>query len=107
MTAQGWLEVDDIVHKQEYDESYGKSACLGDPDLSDLSAPIADVRAYLTARYQRRFTLHPRLFEKTVASVFADHGYAATVTAYSGEALTSSLSVAQKLSECSSNGMGN
>ncbi len=84
-TAHGWKTVEDFVHRQDYDETYGKAACLRDLDLSDLSTPIADVRAYLTARFERRFTLHPRLFEQTVASVFADHGYAAVVTAYSGD----------------------
>ncbi len=84
-TAHGWKTVEDFVHRQDYDETYGKAACLRDLDLSDLSTPIADVRAYLTARFERRFTLHPRLFEQTVASVFADHGYAAVVTAYRGD----------------------
>jgi len=83
--AHGWRTVEDLVHREDYDETYGKAACLRDLDLSDLSTPIADVRAYLTARYERRSTLHPRLFEETVASVFADHGYAAVVTAYSGD----------------------
>ena len=82
-TAHAWRQVEDFAHGQEFDDTYGKAACLRDLDLSDLSMPIATVRAYLTAKFEKRFTLHPRLFEETVASVFADHGYAAAVTAYS------------------------
>jgi restriction system protein len=54
-------------------------------DLSDISVPIGDVRAYLLARYQSRFQLHPTLMERTVASVFRDHGYEARVTGRSGD----------------------
>ena len=52
-------------------------------DLADIKVPIEEVRAYLLAKYDARFTLHPRLFEETVASVFRTLGYAADVTAYS------------------------
>lgn len=51
-------------------------------DLSDLSVPIQDVERYLSARYESRFEVHPRRFEEVVASVFKDHGYAVSVTAY-------------------------
>ncbi len=39
----------------------------------------------MTAKYERRFDVHPRVFEETVASVFRDLGYTAEVTAYSGD----------------------
>ena len=62
-----------------------ESASLKKLDLTDLSIPLADVRAYLTARYHRRFELHPRVFEEVVAAVFRDHGYNSRATAYSGD----------------------
>jgi restriction system protein len=63
-----------------------KLASLKELDLADVSTPIKDVRDYLTARYESRFEVHPRVFEEVVADVFRDHGYRAVVTAYSGDA---------------------
>lgn len=54
-------------------------------DMSDVNAPLSEVRQYLTARFETRFTISPRLFEQTVASVFSDLGYSTRVTAYSGD----------------------
>lgn len=54
-------------------------------DLTDVETPLSDVRDYLTAKYETRLTMDPRLFELTVGSVFADHGYAVEVTACSGD----------------------
>lgn len=51
----------------------------------DLSAPIAEVRNYLRRCYEMRYSLHPRLYEQTVASVFRDIGYRAETTAYSND----------------------
>ena len=62
-----------------------KLASLKKLDLADVSIPLEDIRAYLTARYDRRFDLHPRVFEQVVADVFRDHGYHAHATAYSGD----------------------
>lgn len=64
---------------------WGTFGVLRNLDLSDLSTPISEVRDYLTARYSARHNLHPRIFEQTVASVFADHGFDVQVTAYSGD----------------------
>ena len=64
---------------------FGAAACLKQLSLSDLSVPIEEVRAFLAARYEDRFRVHPRKFEEVVASVFADLGYSARVTAYSGD----------------------
>jgi restriction system protein len=54
-------------------------------DLPDLHEPLTEVREYLLQRYEKRFDIHPRLFERTVASVFRDLGYRVTLTAYSGD----------------------
>jgi restriction system protein len=53
--------------------------------LRDIEVPIEEVRAFLTARYDRRFEVHPSLMERTVASVFSDLGYSALVTGRSGD----------------------
>lgn len=53
--------------------------------LLDIDIPLAEVRNYLVRRYEARKTMHPRLFEQTVASVFADHGYTPQLTAYSND----------------------
>lgn len=52
-------------------------------DTSNIQTPMEVVRSYLAAKYQCRFSLHPRLFEETVASVFHDLGYHVKLTAYS------------------------
>jgi restriction system protein len=54
-------------------------------DLTDLSLPLAEVRAFLIARYETRFSISPRLFEETVGSVFSDLGYDVIVTSYSSD----------------------
>lgn len=64
---------------------YGAIPHLRNLDISDISIPVSEVRDFLTAKYESRYKVHPRLFEETVASVFHDHGYHAKVTAYSGD----------------------
>jgi len=64
---------------------YGAAASLKELDLSDISTPLAEVMSYLTAKYESRFAIHPRILEETVASVFRDMGYDVLVTAYSGD----------------------
>jgi len=63
----------------------GAAASLRALDLSDLSLPIEEVRSYLSAKYDQRFDLHPRLFELVVESVFKDHDYEAEATAYTND----------------------
>lgn len=65
--------------------NYGAYGVLKNLDMGDLSTPLSEVRDYLAAKYDARFHLHPRLFEETVASIFADLGYSVEVTAYSGD----------------------
>lgn len=64
---------------------WAATAVLKKLDPVDISAPISEVRDYLTGKFESRFQFHPRLFEQTVASVFGDLGYRATATAYSGD----------------------
>ncbi|WP_158244292.1 restriction endonuclease [Trinickia dabaoshanensis] len=63
----------------------GAAGSLRELDLTDIQHPLQDVRDYLTIRYDKRFELHPRLFEETVASVFRDRGFLPRVTSYSGD----------------------
>jgi restriction system protein len=63
----------------------GSFGVLKNLDLTNVEAPLQEVRDYLTAKYEARLQMNPRLFELTVESVFADHGYVAEVTAYSGD----------------------
>jgi restriction system protein len=64
----------------------GAAAELKALDEVGISAGLRDVRSWLLARYERRFELHPRMMELTVASVFRDYyGYEAAATAYSAD----------------------
>lgn len=63
----------------------GAAGLLRSLDLQDLEAPIEEVRSYLAARYESRFSMHPRLFELTVRSVFESLGFSAVATAYTSD----------------------
>ena len=82
-----WLRFRESITRGEELEvrTYGGIGALRVLDLSDLRTPIEEVRAFLVARYEERFHVHPRLFEETVGSVFRDLGYSTRVTAYSGD----------------------
>lgn len=54
-------------------------------DLSDVKIPISVVRDFLTANYDARFSVHPKVFEDVVGSVFKDHGYDVRVTGCAGD----------------------
>ncbi len=54
-------------------------------DLDDISLPLDDVSQYLLAKYEDRFSMHPRLFEEIVASAFRDAGYYARTTEYQND----------------------
>lgn len=64
---------------------YGAVAVLKKLDLTNISTPIEEVSQYLIAKYDDRFTMHPRLFEETVAAVFRNMGYYAQTTAYQND----------------------
>ncbi len=57
-------------------------AVLHEFAIGNTGIPIDEVRRYLMRKFAARNSLHPRMFEETVASVFRDHGYQSTVTAY-------------------------
>ncbi len=61
------------------------TAVLKELALSDIDTPLDQVRKYLIHRFEARHTIHPRLFEETVASVFRDFGYDSMLTAYSND----------------------
>lgn len=87
--ACGWWKVivatAELVWGELVDTYESRGATLCQFDLTNLSAPIAEVREYLIARYESRLTMHPRLLEETVASVFRSHGYKASVTGYAND----------------------
>jgi restriction system protein len=83
--ADGRRDIDDWVHQARFQSLQGAAASLRELDLADVATPIEEVRSYLAGQYDKRATLHPRLFEETIASVFRSLGYAAEVTAYSGD----------------------
>lgn len=68
-----------------FDDIDAAAGSLKRLDVSDIAAPVQEVRNYLVARYDSRYEVHPRLFEETVASVFRDMGYRARVTGYSND----------------------
>jgi restriction system protein len=63
----------------------GAAAVLRELTVPDIHAPIELVRSYLTAKYDSRNRVHPRIFEEVVGSVFRDLGYKSRVTNYSGD----------------------
>jgi restriction system protein len=83
--AEGFEDGNDFHYRSYRGYVEGAAASLREMDLTDICSPIAEVRSYLAAKYDKRFTLHPRLFEETIASVFGDLGYSAQATAYSGD----------------------
>jgi restriction system protein len=81
-----WLAVDratlPAIEWQLWHITLISTAVLQELDVSDINIPVSEVRRYLMRRFEARHSLHPRVFEETVASVFTDHGYTATATAY-------------------------
>ena len=63
----------------------GTIGSLKELDLTDISAPLSEVRQYLLARQEELYSVHPRVFEEVVCSVFKDAGWQARVTAYAGD----------------------
>lgn len=63
----------------------GACGSLCNFDVTDLESPLSEIRSYLTAKYDARFSVHPRKYEEVVASVFRDLGYKVRITAYSGD----------------------
>jgi len=63
----------------------GAVGSLKELDLDDISAPLDDVRRHLQINNDKVFSLHPKVFEDLVGSVFKDYGWSVNVTAYSGD----------------------
>ena len=61
------------------------AASLAEPDLTDISLQLAEMRQFLIVRDQKRQELHPKLFEEVVGSVFRDLGYSVAVVGKSGD----------------------
>lgn len=70
---------------QMWEMIYGTCGSLRNLDLADISVPVNEIRAYLTAKYNDRFIVHPRKFEEVVASAFRGLGYETELTAYSND----------------------
>ena len=64
---------------------FGAIGTLKEFDLTDISIPIKEIRSYLLAKYEKRFSLNPKLFEETVGSVFEDLGYETIVTSFQND----------------------
>jgi restriction system protein len=86
----GWWSVyrvhqGNVPDYPEAEDYFGAIGCLKELDLKDISAPLKDVRQYLLAKKERIYSVHPKVFEDVVGSVFKDHGYGVRVTAYEGD----------------------
>jgi restriction system protein len=88
-TRCGWWSVfrvhqGEIPRTADLAESYsGSIGALKELDLSDISAPLTEVRGYLLAKPDTVFAAHPRLIEDVVGSIFKSQGWETVVTAYS------------------------
>ena len=84
----GWWTVY-RVHQGEHPEipqieGYsGTIGCIKELDVTDISAPLKEVRQYFLARRDSIYDAHPKLLEDVVCSIFKDLGWTARVTAYS------------------------
>jgi restriction system protein len=86
----GWWVAEDraVLPAKEWQlwvVTLASASALQELSLEDVELPLQEVRRYLMRRFESRTTMHPRLFELTVASVFDDLGYKATATAYSND----------------------
>lgn len=88
-TCGWWRIVKDVCISAEawqiWDFFYGLSGTLKSLDVSDISVPISEISTYLIAKYESRFSVHPKLFEEVVASVFKNIGHNVYVTGYSND----------------------
>lgn len=64
---------------------YGTVGLLKKLDLHNIDVPINEISKYLLAKYEARFSLHPKLFEDVTGQVFKNLGYDAIVTGYSND----------------------
>lgn len=81
-----WTVIKDICFATEdnlWSQFYGITGALVHLDANDISNPISETIKYLAAKYDQRFSIHPRIMEEVVASVFRGVGYEAEVTSFS------------------------
>jgi restriction system protein len=64
---------------------YGTTGALKNFDMTDINLPISEIRNYLVAKYESRFSVNPKTFEETVASVFRSLGYRSHVTGFTAD----------------------
>ena len=86
----GWWIAEDravlpAMRWQHWVVTLASAPVLEELAFDDISAPLQQVRRYLMRKFEARASMHPRLLELTVASVFADFGYRACATAYSND----------------------
>ncbi len=67
---------------QIWDVRLGCVGTLSNLDLINDKLPLDEIRSFLSARYEKRFFINPRIFEGVVADVFKSIGYFTTVTGY-------------------------
>ncbi|MBT2332963.1 restriction endonuclease [Variovorax paradoxus] len=88
--ACGWWIAEDravlpAMHWQHWAVTLASAPVLERFALDDIGVPLQQVRRHLMQKFEARASMHPRLFELTVASVFGDLGYRAYATAYSND----------------------
>ncbi|WP_390343805.1 restriction endonuclease [Variovorax boronicumulans] len=88
--ACGWWIAEDravlpAMYWQHWAVTLASAPVLEELALDDIDLPLQQVRRYLMRKFEARASMHPRLFELTVASVFGDLGYQAYATAYSND----------------------
>lgn len=86
----GWWIAEDravlpAMQWQRWVVALASAPVLEELALHDVGVPLQQVRCYLMRKFDARASMHPRLFELTVASVFGDLGYRAYATAYSND----------------------
>ncbi len=85
----GWWSVGKQITldapKQIWDLLFKAEGALRSLAIHDINTPLDDIRSYLIARYESRFSIHPRKLEEIVGCVFGNLGYEAVVTAYSND----------------------
>jgi len=88
-TCGWWRIVKDVCICAEawqiWDFFFGLSGTLKNLDVSDVSTPISEISTYLIAKYESRFSVHPKLFEEVVASVFKNIGHNVYITGYGND----------------------
>jgi restriction system protein len=62
---------------------WGAVGVLRRLDVADISVPTDELRQHLIAKFDERFSIHPKKYEDIVGGVFKDFGYSVKITSYS------------------------